>query len=295
MRICLRQNDDELDEEKSDSNSNIGSCDSELADSTFRRMYELELYDMEPPEQIDVLAALTYRVMNTYAVQIHIEDTTEKATTIYKKVLQQKKEKKLYEVPKKKESNEEPSIDPYFVKNPIKAEDVEDEGIDLVSRVKKRKMLSEKHREGGSESGEEEEEEEEEGLVCKRIIEKLIGYQYSELFRHPVDVTIVPDYYDIVTRPISLYEIVGKIDGTNPDVGLPFPRSTRRSSHNNYTYELLMDDMKLLVDNAALYNSPDSYTMKQARRLELSFVRLCKENFDTDELVTRLNSLFKRK
>ncbi|XP_078484589.1 tyrosine-protein kinase BAZ1B [Ciona intestinalis] len=733
MRICLRQNDDELDEEKSDSNSNSGSCDSELADSTFRRMYELELYDMEPPEQIDVLAALTYRVMNTYAVQIHIEDTTEKATTIYKKVLQQKKEKKLYEVPKKNQPKDEPSIDPYFVKNPIKPEDLEDEGIDLVSRVKKRKMLSEKHRreeeerrrrireeeevilqeqrskqeseradrqleetrtlarhlrrrlplgtdrnhsrywlfcdgipgfyvekgwvndnidysthvdptpatpkkaggsptkspkkrmkldhssdddvplaqmspskkprfrkskeevtwphvglnlwhsiddqqqldqlvsslckngiresrliksirkhydlivksmerkkqllepsdaparrsgapsdgeelhrsfvkknmrsmihdacrgglatvtepevleqrvevaetvqefallllefhehimpncfkpylavnsetasdrerakaakrllkwrqaveevslfsrftllftflntsikwemyhyqrisrrrvtrnrnyadinngvideeeseeddetieseeemnqrrssrlrqrkgtkkvveevrerrvtrkprymdeydddddddvqeqeeeeeeeeqmeeeseeEGGSESGEEQEEEEEEeedeGLVCKRIIEKLIGYQYSELFRHPVDVSIVPDYYDIVTRPISLHEIVGKIDGTNLDVGLPFPRSTRRSSHNNYTYELLMDDMKLLVDNAALYNSPDSYTMKQARRLELSFVRLCKDNFDTDELVTRLNSLFKRK
>ena len=49
---------------------------------------------MNPAEQVEVLSTLAYRVMNTYAVQLHMEDTMTKATTLWNKVVQRKKEKK---------------------------------------------------------------------------------------------------------------------------------------------------------------------------------------------------------
>uniref|UniRef100_H2Z6I1 WAC domain-containing protein n=1 Tax=Ciona savignyi TaxID=51511 RepID=H2Z6I1_CIOSA len=146
VRICLRQNDEDVDEGKSDSSSDAGFSDAELSDSVSGYEFLCGLagrdFHMLPNQQVEVLAALAYRVMNTYAVQIHIEDTSEKATTIYKKVLQHKKEKKMTEVPKIADPS---PIEPFLVK-PNNEEDVMDEGIDLISRVKKRKLLSEKHR-----------------------------------------------------------------------------------------------------------------------------------------------------
>uniref|UniRef100_H2Z6H5 Bromo domain-containing protein n=1 Tax=Ciona savignyi TaxID=51511 RepID=H2Z6H5_CIOSA len=133
-----------------------------------------------------------------------------------------------------------------------------------------------------------------EGSISRRIVDKLSSYKFAHLFREPVDPLIVPDYYEIITQPICLNDIRAKIDGKNPDVGFPLPRPTRNNTHPNYTFEILLEDVKLLADNAALYNAPDSYTSRQARKLEQSFVRLCKENFDSDEMIKRLGTLFKR-
>ena len=56
---------------------------------------------MHPVEQIEVMSTLAYRVMNTYAVQTHMDEMMMKATTIWKKVIKQgverKKEEKEHE------------------------------------------------------------------------------------------------------------------------------------------------------------------------------------------------------
>jgi len=68
----------------------------------------MELYEMHPVEQVEVMSTLAYRVMNTYAVQSHMDDTMMKATTIWKKVIKQgverKKEEKEHEQEKKERS-----------------------------------------------------------------------------------------------------------------------------------------------------------------------------------------------
>ena len=63
---------------------------------------------MHPVEQVEVMSTLAYRVMNTYAVQSHMDNTMMKATTIWKKVIKQgverKKEEKEHEQEKKEKS-----------------------------------------------------------------------------------------------------------------------------------------------------------------------------------------------
>ncbi|CAK8676632.1 unnamed protein product [Clavelina lepadiformis] len=152
---------------------------------------------------------------------------------------------------------------------------------------------NDEEQENSSEQGESEKEQEEEidePAICRSIIEKLLKYQYSEIFREPVVAEDVPDYYDIITKPICLNDICNKIDGDRGNQGV----STRRASTTFYNFDDLMDDFKLLLDNAALYNTEDSFAMKQAHKLEQAFVRLCRDNFCEPEQHRVLRSLFVR-
>lgn len=61
---------------------------------------------MDPVEQIEILSHLAYRVMNTYAVQIYMEDTMLKATTIWNKVIKQGAQRRKEEKEQKQEMEE---------------------------------------------------------------------------------------------------------------------------------------------------------------------------------------------
>ena len=75
----------------------------------------MELYEMHPAEQVEVMSTLAYRVMNTYAAQSHMDDTMLKATTIWKKVIKQgverkKEEKELQQEMKEKNADASPLV-----------------------------------------------------------------------------------------------------------------------------------------------------------------------------------------
>ena len=80
-----------------------------LFTQTSRHLFEMELFEMEPVEQIEVLSTLAYRVMNTYAVQSYMEDTMMRATTIWNKVLKQGAQRKKEEKEQKQELKEKES------------------------------------------------------------------------------------------------------------------------------------------------------------------------------------------
>nr|CAB3225102.1 tyrosine-protein kinase BAZ1B [Phallusia mammillata] len=146
-RICLRQVDEELDDDAD--NNTAQNVDNALNPTTAQRLFELEIYDMEPSEQLEIMGTLVYRLINTYAVQIHIEDALQKAANAFQKAKQHRKEKKVPD--KEKDSNKEATDS----RPPSDKEEEEDESspinssneaIDLISRVKNRRMLSEKNR-----------------------------------------------------------------------------------------------------------------------------------------------------
>ena len=87
---------------------------------------------------------------------------------------------------------------------------------------------------------------------------------------------------------MSLSDILGKID--NQDGGAERSRSGQGSG---YGFVNLMDDIRLLLDNASLYNAVDSYEVKQARKLENAFVRLCRDSITDSVVSRRLRNLFK--
>ena len=105
------------------------------------------------------------------------------------------------------------------------------------------------------------------------------------LFRDPVDGDEVPDYYDIVTDPICLSDILDKIDNAS---------GTQKQSNGDaaYTMAKLMADVRLLLDNAYLYNADDSFEVKQAKKLENSFVRLCRDSISDSVELRRLRNMF---
>ena len=101
-----------------------------------------------------------------------------------------------------------------------------------------------------------------------------------------MDAEEVPDYYDIITNPISLCEIFDKIDSASDK---PDPRN----NVGPFNITKLMDDIRQLLDNAHLYNAEDSFAVKQANKLENAFVRLCRDSITDTVKLRRLRNMFK--
>lgn len=129
---------------------------------------------------------------------------------------------------------------------------------------------------------EEEEEEESESSICRSILEKLMKFQYSDYFQLPVDIEDVPDYYTIIAKPISMSEILTKIDKAE-SLGDP---------SQEYTFEMFVNDFKLLLNNAAQYNVEDSPVVKDAKKLEQGFLRFCRKNFTQSHQKKLLETAF---
>jgi len=109
-----------------------------------------------------------------------------------------------------------------------------------------------------SDEEEEEEEEVDEAAVSIEIVDKLNTYQYTDIFRDPVDRELYEDYYEIIKKPISLSEI-----------------RKNASEDPEYSLNNLCNDLRQIVDNAITYNGPDHSVTKDAFRMARAFKKKC--------------------
>lgn len=108
---------------------------------------------------------------------------------------------------------------------------------------------------------ESEDDGEDEADACVRIINKLLSFAYTQLFRDPVNGEDYGDYYDIIKKPISLSEILEKAEREEKD------------GERLYTFQQLVKDIRLIVDNAIEYNGINHFVAKDANRLSRAFKR----------------------
>ncbi|KAG1812873.1 PHD-zinc-finger like domain-containing protein [Suillus subaureus] len=73
------------------------------------------------------------------------------------------------------------------------------------------------------------------------------------LFKHPVSRTEVPDYYDVVKKPMTWDAIDAKLD-----------------RHEYWDLEGFKSDIELVLSNAILYNKPGTSFYKTAQRMQIS-------------------------
>jgi len=105
------------------------------------------------------------------------------------------------------------------------------------------------------------EDEEEEADACIKIIQKLISFAYSEVFRDPVDRDLYSDYYVIIKSPICLNDILTKAEREDTRGDRP------------YTFRQLVQDIRLMVNNAVEYNGVGHFVTRDALRLARAFKR----------------------
>lgn len=89
----------------------------------------------------------------------------------------------------------------------------------------------------------------------------------KELFRYPVTRELAPDYFDIVSTPMSFNDIIDKL-----------------SAHRYLTLDEFESDLSLIWRNSMLYNKTDTTYYKLAQRLEKTMGDLMAEarrNYDS--------------
>ncbi|PFH45479.1 hypothetical protein AMATHDRAFT_159553 [Amanita thiersii Skay4041] len=82
---------------------------------------------------------------------------------------------------------------------------------------------------------------------------RIIAVDRSEHFRYPVSKAEVPDYFDIVKKPMCWSTIEEKIN-----------------SHAYFESQEFKNDITLVLDNAMLYNAPNTAYFKTAKRVQVA-------------------------
>eukprot|EP01102_Stenamoeba_stenopodia_P015429 TRINITY_DN5253_c0_g1_i5.p1 TRINITY_DN5253_c0_g1~~TRINITY_DN5253_c0_g1_i5.p1 ORF type:complete len:526 (+),score=122.18 TRINITY_DN5253_c0_g1_i5:275-1852(+) len=77
-------------------------------------------------------------------------------------------------------------------------------------------------------------------IALRSILDVLFREKKYKPFYFPVDETLVPDYYQIIKEPISLVQMLEKVD-----------------NEQYLCLESFLDDIRLLVSNAEKYNPPN--------------------------------------
>ncbi|KIK56322.1 hypothetical protein GYMLUDRAFT_47090 [Collybiopsis luxurians FD-317 M1] len=80
--------------------------------------------------------------------------------------------------------------------------------------------------------------------------ERIVGYDKHDYFKNPVNRAEVPDYFDIVARPMSWSVIDAKLD-----------------RHEYWDIKDFRDDIELVLNNAMLYNNAGTPFHKAAQRI----------------------------
>ncbi|KAF9073228.1 hypothetical protein BDP27DRAFT_1381784 [Rhodocollybia butyracea] len=83
--------------------------------------------------------------------------------------------------------------------------------------------------------------------------ERIVGYDKNNYFKNPVNKAEVPDYFDVVKRPMCWSIIDTKLD-----------------RHEYWDIQDFRDDIKLVLDNATSYNKAGSPFHKAAQRIRNS-------------------------
>ncbi|XP_072325430.1 tyrosine-protein kinase BAZ1B isoform X1 [Scyliorhinus torazame] len=110
VRLCMRksdmQNDSETSETNDDTKDSVGFEDNEVADEFLDKLEAAEFFELTPEEKVKILSALCHRILMTYSVQDHMEDSQHKSAELWKERLAMQKEendRKKAEKLKKKE------------------------------------------------------------------------------------------------------------------------------------------------------------------------------------------------
>jgi hypothetical protein len=82
------------------------------------------------------------------------------------------------------------------------------------------------------------------------IVDSCIKVDQTKIFHKPVKKKDYPDYYQIIAKPIDLYEMKNK---------------TKRSEYK--TRDQFVDDVMLLVKNCEIYNGDTHEVTKQAYKI----------------------------
>ncbi|KAF5379335.1 hypothetical protein D9757_007638 [Collybiopsis confluens] len=80
--------------------------------------------------------------------------------------------------------------------------------------------------------------------------ERIVGYDRHDYFKNPVNRVEVPDYFDVVARPMCWSVIDAKLD-----------------RHEYWEIKSFKDDIQLVLDNAMLYNKAGTTFHKTAQRI----------------------------
>jgi NuA3 HAT complex component NTO1 len=89
--------------------------------------------------------------------------------------------------------------------------------------------------------------------LLRLAFEKVLALDRHGLFKHPVSRTEVPDYYDVVKKPMTWDAIDAKLD-----------------RHEYWDLEGFKSDIELVLSNAILYNKPGTSFYKTAQRMQTS-------------------------
>ncbi|OAX40317.1 hypothetical protein K503DRAFT_864713 [Rhizopogon vinicolor AM-OR11-026] len=89
--------------------------------------------------------------------------------------------------------------------------------------------------------------------LLRLAFEKVLALDRNGLFKHPVSRTEVPDYYDVVKKPMTWDAIDAKLD-----------------RHEYWVLEDFKSDIELVLSNAILYNKPGTSFYKTAQRIQTS-------------------------
>ncbi|EPQ56227.1 hypothetical protein GLOTRDRAFT_105199 [Gloeophyllum trabeum ATCC 11539] len=81
--------------------------------------------------------------------------------------------------------------------------------------------------------------------------ERIMGFDRLDFFKNPVSRNDVPDYFDIIERPMCWSIIDDKLD-----------------KHEYWNLQDLKDDINLVLNNAMVYNKPDTRFHKAAARIK---------------------------
>eukprot|EP00058_Branchiostoma_floridae_P006406 XP_002591894.1 hypothetical protein BRAFLDRAFT_125529 [Branchiostoma floridae] len=159
VRLCLKKHEEEEEEEEEDSGDEdeekIRDVD-EVSEELLEKLETTEFHELEAQEKLEILVALTHKVMMSYAVEDHIQEKQQKAAELWKEkiqVLKERKVKRNEEKQKKKDKGdgEEKKEGEKEKKGPKKKEEekkeeepeipMEDDG-DLASIVRRRRVLA---------------------------------------------------------------------------------------------------------------------------------------------------------
>ncbi|KAG5643940.1 hypothetical protein DXG03_009352 [Asterophora parasitica] len=107
----------------------------------------------------------------------------------------------------------------------------------------------------------------------RAAFDKISGLDRQEYFKNPVSKVQVPDYFDVVKKPMCWTVIEGKLD-----------------RHEYWDLQDFKDDIGLVIDNAILYNKSGTPFQKTALRIQAAAVPILEElrnitvNTHTDQI-----------
>ena len=115
--------------------------------------------------------------------------------------------------------------------------------------------------------------------IYQDVLRKLVRRDTEGWFCNPVDPTVVPDYYQIVTKPMD-FATLSKVRrrGAGGECECPphlrvlaVALTAQNVSRNAYpSFKAFQSDLRLVFDNTYLYNAPDTPVYAAAKVAEAS-------------------------